>query len=241
MKKKVIIGSIITLIIVLGIVLFIILNNNKKEDNSDALRFKESYEALNGQIREGSSNKYHDITISEDNPIKYINCKEAIDLLDEDEAIIYVGAEWCPWCRNAVPVMLDVAKNKNIKTIYYLNLDDEKSQFEVIDKKVTETKHGSDDYYKLLDKLKDILRDYTITDSDNNTYNTNEKRIYNPTIFAIKNKKVVDNHIGTVTLNEGQTSYDELTKDQYNELYNIYDEMFSKVYNNTCDNGEICE
>lgn len=50
--------------------------------------------------------------------------------------------------------MLDAAKKLNIKTIYYLNLDNDKSKFKIEDDKLVETNHGTDEYYQLLDILK---------------------------------------------------------------------------------------
>ena len=204
----------------------------KKDEDSDALKFKSEYEALNGTIRASDKAKYNDISVSEDNPIKYINCKEALEIIDSEEAIIYVGAPWCPWCRNAVPVLFDVNKSYGNKTIYYLELDNEKSNFEVQNGELVNTVLGSEDYYRLLDKLGDKLRDYVITDNDIK-YETNEKRIYMPYVVGIKNGNVINDHVGTVGLDEDQTKYSDLTSEQYNELVDIYNNMFKEVYGNT--------
>ena len=44
------------------------------------------------------------------------------------------------------------------------------------------------------------------------------------------------------TLNEGQTKYDKLTDEQYDELYNKFYKMFSELENagQTCSNDEQC-
>ena len=239
-KKQIIIFLVIAVLIVMTVVGILLFKNNKS-NNEDAIKFKEEYEALNGTVREGTNNKYRDIKISKNNPIKYVDTKETLKVLKSEKAIIYVGAEWCPWCRNAVPVLFEVAKSYDVKTIYYLDLDDEKSLFEVKDGKVKETRHGTDSYYDLLEKLDSVLDNYTLTE-DEKTYETGEKRIYMPFIITIKNGKIVDTHTGTVELDKGQTSYDELTSKQHDELVNIYSEMFEKLYtkiNNTC-NEESC-
>lgn len=54
-----------------------------------------------------------------------------------------------------------------------------------------------------------------------------------PYVIATKNGKVVDDHTGTVELEENQTKYDKMTNDQYKELYNAYNSMFNKVFKNT--------
>lgn len=203
--------------------------------SADARKFKEEYESLNDKVRESDGATYNNVTIPEDNPIVYVNCEEALEILESEKAILYVGAEWCPWCRNAIPVLLEVAKVYNVDKIYYLNLDDEKSNYEIKDKKLVQTNKGSEAYYKLLDKLKKHLKDYVLTEN-NKKYDTKEKRIYNPTVISIKNKEVVSTHTGTVDLDKDQTKYSSLTEKQKNELYKIYDNMFKTVF----DDSEAC-
>lgn len=240
MKKKYIFWGIPFVIIIVIAFIFVLLKNN-----SDALKFKEEYEALNGTIRESDGANYNDIKVDKHNPIKYIDAKKAIDVLSKEKAIIYVGAAWCPWCRNAVPVLFEVAKEYDADTIYYLDLDDEKSMFEVKDDKLVKTVDGTKEYYKLLSKLNDRLSDYTLKDSNGNVLNTGEKRIYMPYVIGIKSGRVVADHTGTVNLEEGQTKYSKLTKSQHEELKQIYSELFEKVYEKngggTCDVNEVCD
>jgi len=237
-NKKIIITSI--LIIVLIIVFSVILIN---KDN-DALKFKKEYESLNGSFRKNDGEKYNDIKISKDNPIKYISVKEALEILEEDKAIIYIGASWCPWCRNAVPVLFEVAKYYKVDTVYYLELDDEKSLFEIKDDELVKTVNGTKEYYKLLDKLSERLDDYELKDENGKVFNTNEKRIYMPYVIGIKSGRVVSDHVGTVKLNGEQNKYSTLTELQKEELKEIYSSLFKDVYgevNGTCDINEVCD
>ena len=128
-KKLTLLIIVIVLILVLGIGGYFVLV--RKEQSKDALRFKTEYESLNNTIRESDKAKYNNVSIDKDNPIKYVTVEEALNLLESKKAIIYVGANWCPWCRNMIDPMLDVAKKLNIKTIYYLELDDDKSNYEI--------------------------------------------------------------------------------------------------------------
>lgn len=214
-----------------GIYLFI---GNK---DKDALKFKTEYQELNGTTSKSGS-KYLELDIDKDNPIKYISAKEALEVLKSDSAIIYAGAPWCPWCRNAVPVILELAKKKKVDTIYYLELDDIKSNFEIEDGELKKTVDGTDDYYELLDALGDRLDDYILKDSDGKEYDTKEKRIYMPYLISVRNGRIVGDKIGTVSLNENQTSYDLLTDEQRKELLDIYGELFDMALGN--DSG-VCE
>lgn len=214
-----------------GIYLFI---GNK---DKDALKFKTEYQELNGTTSKSGS-KYLELDIDKDNPIKYISAKEALEVLKSDSAIIYAGAPWCPWCRNAVPVILELAKKKKVDTIYYLELDDIKSNFEIEDGELKKTVDGTDDYYELLDALGEHLDDYILKDSDGKEYDTKEKRIYMPYLISVRNGRIVGDKIGTVSLNENQSSYDLLTDEQRKELLDIYGELFDMALGN--DSG-VCE
>ncbi len=241
MKKKVlIIISVIILLLVLivgGYFLFF-----HKPKNDDALRFKEEYESLNNTIRKSDGAKYNNVDIPEDNPIKYVSVDEAIDLLDSKKAIIYVGANWCPWCRNMVSPMLDVANELEVDTIYYLELDDDKSNYEVKDGEVQKVNNGSESYYKLLDKLKDYLKDYELTDDEGNKYNVGEKRIYLPFFITVKNGGIVEAKEISRTLEEGQDKYSEMTDKQYDTLYEEFYNTFGKIYSSdsSCPVDDEC-
>ncbi len=239
MKNKKILIIIGVIVIILLSILYLLFLNKE----SDAIKFKKEYESLNNTTRDSDGAKYNNISIDKSNPIKYVDTKGTLDVLESDKAILYIGANWCPWCRSAVPVLFEVAKKYNIKTIYYLNLDDEKSSFEIKDGKLIKTVNGTDGYYKLLDKLDDLLRDYKLTDENNIEYDTKEKRIYMPYVLGIKKGRVVSSHVGTITLNENQTKYSELTTTQHDELFDIYSELFDIVYGNktgTCNTLEEC-
>ena len=231
-------------LLVIGLILLSLTGcgKEKEENKIDAIKFKEEYESLNDMVRESDGAKYNNVSIDKNNPIKYVTVDETIKLLDSKKAIIYVGANWCPWCRNMIDPMLDVAKKLNIETIYYLELDDDKSNYEIQNNELKQINKGSKSYYELLDKLKDYLRDYELTDSDGKIYSTGEKRIYMPFFITIKNGGIVEAKEISRTLERGQTKYSEMTEKQYNDLYNDFYETFSKIYtsSNTCSVDEKC-
>ena len=150
--------------------------------NGDAFKFKKEYESLNGT--KSNNKEYKKVEISKNNPIKYSNYDEIIDVIKNKTGIIYLGFPECPWCRNAVPVLLEAARDNNIDTIYYLNILNERDSYIVNDGKVEYAKDqdgndikGTPGYSKLLKVLDNELEDYII-EFEGKEYNTNVKRIY---------------------------------------------------------------
>ena len=211
MNKKAIIISIITVLIIIGTIFVVnIINTNK---------FKKEYESLNGKKAENGQ-PYLKLTIDKENPIVYSNYKEIFDILD-GTGIIYFGFPECPWCRNAVPVLLDAAEEVGIEKIYYMNNLEDRDVKELKDGKIVTTKKGTSNYYKLLEKLKDKASIYKGLNDDS------IKRLYYPTVIAVKNGEIIDTIVGTV---DSQIDpYIPMTKKQKRELKGKYMEAIKKI------------
>lgn len=203
--------------------------NIDKEKETDAIKFKEQYEQYNG-VKNSYGYLYPKVTIDSDNPFIFVDEKETVKLLENGTGLIYIGYSKCPWCRNAVNVLNYVNADK----IYYLDSEEIRDTYEVVNGVVTKTKDASQEYYKILELLNDILLDYEIT-KDGVKYQVGEKRLYVPMVVGVKEGKIVGYHIDTVSLEEGQTAFDLLTKKQQNELKLIYDNINASV------NGDVCD
>lgn len=213
------------------------------DKNEDAIKFKEEYESLNGEIAYQDTT-YSSLNISKNNPIKYSNYDELIDVINNKSGIIYLGFPDCPWCRSAIPVLLDAANNNNINTIYYLNIKNERDSFIVVDDKLiydvdenNKEIKGTKGYFKLMDVLDEHLTEYIISFEDKE-YDTNEKRIYAPSVIFVKNGEVLGIHVSTVESHINP--FDKLTNKQYEELYGIYEDYILEMKNNTCFKGSSC-
>lgn len=241
MNKKKMFGLITIIIIVVlslvGVIYY-------KYNNRDSIKIKKSYEMLNGTIRDSDSEKYNDVILSTNNPFKYLDVKQTNDIIKNKTGIIYFGANWCPWCRNAIEVLEESAKDMDLDTIYYLDMDKVRNVWEVKNKKLVKTQEEADGYYELLKSLDSVLNKetYKVQDKDGKEYDTKEKRIYMPFVIAVKDGEIISTHVGTVDLNKNQTKYSKLTKRQHNELFKIYNKMISNIlYDNSCSQNEICE
>ena len=223
MKKNIIILSIIVVIALVIAILFFLLNN---KGMSDGERFKQEYEELN--------DSHLEVNIDSDNMIKYIGLEEAIDIIKNDTGVIYFGYPSCPWCRNAVPVLLDAASSTSLDTIYYVDAYNIRDVKEIDDDgNIVTTNEGDRLYDDLLGVLDDILDPYTITDDNGEVIDLGEKRLYVPMVLFVKDGEVVSYHLSTVDSQEDPSI--SLNDSQRDELYNIYLDGINNVVGGICN------
>ena len=223
MKKNVIILSVIVVIALVIAILFFLLNN---KGMSDGERFKQEYEELN--------DSHLEVNIDSDNMIKYISLEEAIDIIKNDTWVIYFGYPSCPWCRNAVPVLLDAASSTSLDTIYYVNAYNIRDVKEIDDDgNIVTTNEGDRLYDDLLEVLDDILDPYTIIDDNGEVIDLGEKRLYVPMVLFVKDGEVVSYHLSTVDSQEDPSI--SLNDSQRDELYNIYLDGINNVVGGICN------
>ncbi len=199
---------------------------------TDAIRMQEEYASLNGETN-SSNRQYKSVNLRDDNPYVYRTEDEIVRILTEGSGIIYFGFKSCPWCRSMVSVLADVASEKNVATIYYLDVENIRSVLSLDEnnKLITE-REGSSGYYKILEALDDVLEEYTLTGEDDTEIDTGEKRLYAPTVVGVLNGEIKSIHVGTV---DSQTDpYADLTEEQYEELKEIYTKLIDDAAAPVC-------
>lgn len=201
---------------------------------TDAIKFKQEYEELNGKTIENTKYEYPSVSIDKNNVVKYSDASLVLDILNDGTGVIYFGYPTCPWCRNAVPVLLEAANEVGIDKIYYINMKEERDEIKVKEDGTLEVvKEGSEGYKKLLKRLDPILDDYTLEDIKGNKISADEKRIYVPLVVFVRDGEIVGYHADTV---DSQTNpFEVLNKEQTNELMDIYINYMHKVLNDVCD------
>lgn len=191
--KKIFIYVVVLIVAVFLVTILSFFTNKQSGPTEDSLKFKGEYEALNSSIP---------MSIEENNPIKYATFEEVEQLLTSGTGVIYFGFPSCPWCRNMIPVLFDVAKGNNYDTIYYLNPRD--------------LKVNENNYNKLIEILSPYLKELD-----------GEKVLYVPDVYFVKNGQVVGHHLSTV---ESQTDPRvSLNEQQIQELFDIYQNLFNKI------------
>lgn len=239
MKKKlyIIIGIILIVLAGLAVWYFGFSNGEEVKINEDAVKFKEEYEALNGK-KSASGKVYQTLDIKEDSKIKYSNMDEVIEILENGTGLIYFGYPNCPWCRGMLPTLLETVDCSCLDNLYYMDMTDVRDTYEIKNGKPNKVKDGAKGYDKLLELLDEHLDEYTLQNGKK-TVKVGEKRMYVPFIVAVKDGEVLDTY-STVTLDEGQTSYDPLTKKQKDELKNVFNDMIYEMSLTTTVCEEHC-
>ncbi len=224
-KNKIFIIIGVVLIVVAGVLAFIFLKPDEEEkvqvDNVDALKFKSEYESLNN-TETSAGQKYRTVNIPEDNPIVYATADEIVKMMDnEDSFAVYFGFKSCPWCRSVISTLIEVAKDLNIKKIYYVDVLNIRDTYELNDKgKAERTKEGSEGYYKLLEKFDSVLSDYNLTNSKGKTVKTGEKRIYAPNVISVVHG--VPNKLTEGTSSKQTDAYMEITDEMKKETFDNF-------------------
>jgi len=231
MKKK--------LILVIGIILLVISIalgiHFYKYRTSDAYKFKKAYEEINNKVLFNNI-KYQELNIPKNNKVKYSSLKETIEVLENGTGLIYFGFPNCPWCRGMLPVLLDVVHCSCLENVLYVDMTDMRDVFEVIDGKIVKKQEASEEYYKLLEIMDEILSEYTI-EKDGQIYEVGEKRIYVPLVVGVKNGEIVG-AFETIELEEGQTAFDTLSEKQENEYRTNFEQIIEEItkQENVCTN-----
>lgn len=220
-NKKLIIGLILIPILIIGAITTYILIQNSK----DSYKFKKEYESYNNKSweYEGKKGKYLNIEINKDNPIIYLNDENIVKELKEGDKIIYFGFPDCNWCRSAVPVLLKSAEENGVEKIYYYDFGEVREAFE---------KNKNNEKAKIYQQIIEVL-DSNITSTFESGAKKGEKRLSAPTVVLMKDGKVSSFHYRTV---ESHQNYNKnLTTEEYNELYKIYEDMMIDLIMCTSD------
>ena len=174
-------------------------------------KFKEEFEALNGSANEEGIT-HITVTIPEDNNVEYLSLKDADKMLDAEEnksGVILFGYASNPWGRNLIPLLLEVAKEKELDKIYYVNLMDEEGNdlrtTYTLDEKTGKLNmiQGENEYYNVRSSLTDYISDYVYYNAkDKKTTMKGEKYLSAPTVVAIKDGKILDVYESTIEMTE---------------------------------------
>lgn len=248
---RTIIAAILIALIFLSGYLVVRFKGNENGDanykpTADEIAFKEDYESLNGSTYSDGT-KIQKVEIMADNNIEYISMERAVEILysDSESGVIYFGFASCEYCRNSVPVLLEAMKSSELDKIYYVNIRPEEGGLTGVGGKETDLrdeydldsknkakriKEASDPSYSdLVTVMASYLDDYVLVTKKGKEVPTGTKRLYAPTIVAVKKGEIVGYHSGTVEGHETDENgvLKELSKEQKKELLKEYTNVIS--------------
>lgn len=227
MKKNV-------LLISLLLVILLLTGCNKEIVGKDAKKFKEDYESLNGVVIKDEM-KHRTITIDEKNPIEYKTFEEIAKMIEDKETfVVYVGFSACPWCRSVIPYVLEVAKEKKIDTIYYVNVREDNTKATDLrgyyklnkDNKPVVDIPADPNYYKVLNTLDEFLTPYTLKTDNGKDVKTGENRLYAPSFIVYKDGKAIG--LDECISDKQTDGFMELTDELIKDIKDKADTLFSK-------------
>lgn len=211
----------------------------KKEEN--LYSFKVEYESLNNKENDYGQ-KTRALDIPENNPFVKVEASEIIKMIDEKKTfVVYFGFASCPWCRSVLGELINAAGEKNIRTIYYVDVKDIRNTLKYNEEtnEVEEIKKGSDDYYKLLEKLDNVLGEYNLTDVSGKNVDADQKRIMAPNIVIVKEGSALELQTGIVS--SLTDPYMDLTEEMQAEIKNKFLELLKPLEDsNLCSPSTGC-
>lgn len=185
-KKGIIIG--ITILAIVGAIL--IYEFVPREESISNKKFNEEY-----------------TLVDDDNVYVYKSINEIINVLSKGTGIVYLGFPECPWCQRYVMYLNNLAKEYNVKEIYYYNIKNARS-------------NNTKEYQKIVEILKDLL-----------PYDDNgNKKVFVPTVVFVKNGKVIALDNETSTISDGTTPDEYWSQERIN-LFNTKMDSYFKTYN----------
>lgn len=151
-------------------------------------------------------------SVTKDNVFVYRSAEEIINILEHGTGVVYLGFPECPWCTAYVPYLNEVAKANDVDKVYYYNI-------------LNDRKDNTDNYKKMVD----ILKDYLKFDEEGN------KRIYAPSVIAVKDGKIIDFDDETAWDTKGYKTPEEYWKNEDLEgLKEKLAKMFEETKTNIC-------
>ena len=223
-------------ILILSFIMCLFFVGCQKTTNEDAMKFKESYELLNGTST-SSGKAYKNVTVSENNPFVWSTAEEIVEKMNKGESfMVYWGANWCPWCRSILETVIETANEMKIKTIYYVDVrPDNDTEKEIRDVyalddngEVYLSHEGSEGYHKFITMASSVLSDYQangVSSLDGTIYE-GQKRVDAPNYILVKDGVAILKTEGVSELEEDP--WGEITAEMLADTKSIMTDFFNQ-------------
>lgn len=154
--------------------------------------------------------------VDENNVYVFRSIDEIINILEKGTGIVYLGFPECEWCQRYVKYLNEVAQDLGLSKIFYYNIREDRA-------------NNTDDYLKIVS----ILEEYLQYDDEGN------KRIYVPSVIALKKGEIVGFDDETAWDTKGFSTPDEYwTEEEVKDLKDKLEIMISDTDSNMCTECE---
>lgn len=137
-----------------------------------------------------------------ENVYKYATYDNVMDTIKHGTGIIYLGFPNCALCKEVIPILNEVVKEKDIDEILYYNFKDIRE-------------NNTNEYIELVD----LIAEYIKTDDEGN------KRMQAPTIIFVNKGTIVGVYIGVIN----SSSEELMTDDEKNNLMQNFSSLIDKI------------
>lgn len=199
---------------------------------SDSARFAAEYMEYNGQLR-GNGEPHMVLNISDDNPVVYLEADEIISMLESGTGLINLGFPICPWCREIVPYLIDLAEQERVP-LYYMNIQPIRDVMERDESgNIITTTEGTPQYHRMVEILYNWLWEYAGLEEPE------IKRIYVPTTIFVRDGVII--YVHTATLRENyEGGYKPLDDQQADRVKDYLSDAMTKVLAGNDDDCDEC-
>ena len=196
----------------------------------DALAFKIEHEELNGVPHPDNPDRiFKDMYVPENNPFRYVEFDEIIEVLENGTGVIYFGFPTCPWCRNLVPVLTDATIAFGVEDILYRNVWYDRNILELEGDEIVEVRAGHPGYYQVLEILGDHAPEYRGLEDDS------IRRIFVPAVVFVQEGEIIS-YYENLPAFQDRVDEEELggwlpmNEDEVEELTQIFMAYFERLF-----------
>lgn len=154
-------------------------------------------------------------SVNQENIYYYATYDEVVEVLTKGTGIVFFGFPVCPYCQVYSPVLDEVARERNVEKVYYLNIKDMRE-------------YETDEYKRLVE----IVDKYLENDEKGN------KKIYVPDTYFVKDGKIVGHNNSMSTLS-AENVREYFTEEVRKMLKEQLIELTEEVYEPICDDKEV--
>ena len=197
MKKRTMF-DIFLIFILLIVLIFLGTRDYKVDKNKDSKRFDKEYSL-----------------VSKDNVFKYVDEKEAYNILKSGEGIIFMAFSGNEWSNYYAKILNEVAKEKKIDTIYYYDF-------------LADRKKDSVTYEKIVDYLKIYLKKDDL----------GKTNVYAPCLVVLKDGYVMAFDDETSFVNGTIEPKDYWTEENINNKREHFNNIFTVYMGGIINGGE---